>query len=102
MIQPRYQDDGCTQFGGERFQCADGLIRILFRSCFIGGNGLQIIYHDKPQLAGCVLQMNTDIADILDGNESTLFGKTELHDLFEVIKGQGREVRNASNPGKTI
>jgi len=40
--------------------------------------------------------------DQLDGNESALFGKTELHDLFEAIKGQGREVRNGSNPGKTI
>jgi len=32
--------------------------------------------------------------DQLDSDESTLFGKTELHDLFEDIKRQGRTIRN--------
>jgi len=32
--------------------------------------------------------------DQLDGSESTLFGKTGLHDLFEGIKRQGRAIRN--------
>jgi len=32
--------------------------------------------------------------DQLDGNESTLFGKTDLHDVFEGIKRQGRAIRN--------
>jgi len=30
----------------------------------------------------------------LDSGESTLFGRTDLHDLFEGIKQQGRATRN--------
>lgn len=32
--------------------------------------------------------------DQLDGSESTVFGESELHDLLEGIKRQGRSVRN--------
>jgi len=32
--------------------------------------------------------------DQLDGGDSALFGETELHDLFEGIKRQGKALRN--------
>jgi len=32
--------------------------------------------------------------DQLHGSESTVFGKTELHELLEGIKRQGRAIRN--------